>query len=67
MPQHAPMEVDQSHAMLDSTAACTRCGKTGHSTQQCRLRRVTCNGCGKLGHIRAVCRNAGDKTASQPS
>jgi hypothetical protein len=35
-------------------AKCTRCGKTGHSTERCWLD-VVCNTCGKKGHMPFQC------------
>ena len=36
---------------------CRRCGKTGHSSDDCRFKNCECNTCGKRGHISKVCRS----------
>ena len=37
--------------------ACYRCGRTSHSSADCKFREATCNHCGKKGHIAPVCRS----------
>ena len=41
-----------------STSSCYRCGKSGHSPNQCHFKDATCHGCNKKGHIRPVCRSS---------
>ena len=36
---------------------CTRCGKPGHTSQNCRFRDAECHACGKKGHIASACRS----------
>ena len=33
-----------------STSSCYRCGKSGHSPNQCHFKDATCHGCNKKGH-----------------
>jgi hypothetical protein len=42
---------------------CYRCGKDGHSPQDCYFKDTDCRKCGKTGHIERVCRG---KKASNP-
>ncbi|XP_038069806.1 uncharacterized protein K02A2.6-like [Patiria miniata] len=50
-----------------STSTCYRCGKSGHSPNQCHFKDATCHGCNKKGHIRPVCRSsASPQQASRP-
>ena len=36
--------------------SCIRCGKSNHTSGQCRYKDTLCFNCGKRGHIKAVCR-----------
>ncbi len=38
-------------------SACYRCGRAGHSSNDCRFRESKCHACGKMGHIYKVCRS----------
>ena len=38
---------------------CHRCGKSGHTGQECAFRDAECHKCKKKGHIARVCRSAG--------
>ena len=37
---------------------CHRCGKSGHTGQECAFRDAECHNCKKKGHIARVCRSA---------
>ena len=36
---------------------CYRCGKTNHTSADCRFKEAECRNCGKTGHIAPVCRS----------
>jgi len=42
-----------------SSQPCYRCGKGGHSGNECKFRKAKCHKCGKQGHIAPVCRSKG--------
>ena len=46
---------------------CHRCGKSGHTGQECTFRDAECHKCKKKGHIARVCRSAGRQSASPQS
>ena len=46
---------------------CHRCGKLGHTGQECTFRDAECHKCKKNGHIARVCRSAGRQSASPQS
>ena len=41
---------------------CHRCGKLGHTDQECAFRDAECHKCKKKGHIARVCRSAGGQS-----
>ena len=46
-----------------STDTCFRCGRSGHSAQNCKCKDMECRRCGKRGHIARAC----PQTSSNPS
>ena len=48
-----PPQSDKQKVMVGS---CDRCGKSGHTPDQCNFRTQRCRSCGKRGHIARVCR-----------
>ena len=44
---------------------CYRCGRGGHSPQQCRFKDAICNRCNKKGHIKAVCKGKRENAKQQ--
>ena len=48
-----------------ASTTCYRCGRTGHSPNQCRFKDATCHGCNKKGHIRPACRSQHDQQPSR--
>ena len=48
-----------------SSTACFRCGRAGHSPNQCRFKDATCHECNKKGHIRPACRSKSDQQPSR--
>ena len=44
---------------------CYRCGKPGHSPEQCRFKTAQCFNCGKEGHTRDACRSKITKKSSK--
>eukprot|EP00918_Siedleckia_nematoides_P018706 GHVU01039972.1.p1 GENE.GHVU01039972.1~~GHVU01039972.1.p1 ORF type:complete len:387 (+),score=13.05 GHVU01039972.1:224-1384(+) len=49
-----------SNANKFTGVPCSRCGKTGHDPNECRvfLMKIRCHSCGQMGHLRTVCRTA---------
>ena len=45
---------------------CSRCGKAGHSPDQCYYKKLICRACGKKGHIARACRNRSGSGATTP-
>ena len=60
--QASPMiqHVSQQHP-------CSRCGRKGHSPDDCYFRQQTCRRCGKTGHIAKMCRNQATRSARDES
>ena len=48
------------------STTCYRCGKSNHTTSQCRYKDVDCLKCGKRCHLKAVCRSKGPMTGRPP-
>ena len=42
---------------------CFRCGRKGHSSEDCYFRQQTCRKCGKTGHIAKMCSNRATRSA----
>ena len=38
-------------------ASCYRCGRTNHTSSDCKFKDAKCHKCGKIGHIATVCRS----------
>jgi hypothetical protein len=55
-----------AHVEQQSKPPCYRCGKTGHSPDQCYYKKLICRACGKKGHIARACRSQSDSGAKKP-
>ena len=49
---------------LREKTPCYRCGRPGHSQDDCKWKDATCNCCGKKGHISPVCRSRPQQQSS---
>ena len=54
------------HLSQQRRGLCYRCGKSGHSPDQCYYKKLTCRTCGKKGHIAVACRNPGKDSSRKP-
>ena len=55
-PEAAIQVVTRSASETDNSKLCYRCGRSNHTSEDCRFKEVCCHNCGKKGHIAKVCR-----------
>ena len=55
-----------AHVEQQGKQSCYRCGKTGHSPDQCYYKKVICRACGKKGHMARACKSQNDSGAKKP-
>ena len=55
-----------AHVAQQNKPPCYRCGKVGHSPDQCYYKKLICRTCGKRGHIARACRNPSDSGTQKP-
>ena len=49
-------EIHKVEKIVSTHVSCYRCGKSNHSSFNCRFKTARCYNCGKFGHIKEVCR-----------
>ena len=54
-PEAATLVVTRSASETDNSKLCYRCGRSNHTSEDCRFK-VCCHNCGKKGHIAKACR-----------